>query len=170
MLRGDEQAFSQCYQRTSPIIYSAIFRICQNKASAEDILQETYIQAFSSLDKLHKHEKFLSWIKRIAFNKTISWIRAHQKTHIKIDESREGGDSVSEEDIAIQFAVNNDLTRLLQNLQPQSRLVLWMYAIEGYSHREIADMHNKSLSFSKVIVSRALNTLKQDSKVILNVK
>ncbi|WP_435275948.1 RNA polymerase sigma factor [Psychrobium sp. nBUS_13] len=41
MLNGEDQAFAQCYELTSAIVYSAIFRICQNKDSAQDILQET---------------------------------------------------------------------------------------------------------------------------------
>lgn len=169
MLRHEEQAFSQCYQQASPIIYTVIFRICKSKTAAQDILQDTFIHAFSNLNALKEREKFLAWLKRIAFNKTISWIRANNKHLSNIDM-----DEVQLQDstkcVEFKHQVTNDLSLLMEQLPPQSRLILWLYAIEGYSHQEIGRMHKKSVSYSKTIVSRALNTLKEDAKVKVNAK
>jgi len=168
MLNGEDQAFAQCYELTSAIVYSAIFRICQNKDSAQDILQETYIKAFSSLNNLQEHSHFLTWIKRIAFNQTISWIRKNHKPLLDTEELTPEQTLESEKELAEQIAVHNDLTKLLGVLSPHARSVLWLYAIEGYSHQEIAKMHGKSVSYSKVIVSRALNLIKAKTESVSN--
>ena len=168
MLKRDEQAFARCYQLTSSVIYSAIFRICQNKATAQDILQETYIQAFNNLDKLKEAEKFMPWLKRIAFNKTISWIRANDKPMVDIEELTDQEGLNSETELAEHIAVKNELTKLLAVLPSQARLVLWLYAIEGYNHNEISEMHGKSVSYSKAIVSRAFKLLKTKVEIASN--
>lgn len=169
MLHHEEQAFSQCYRQASPIIYTVIFRICNCKTTAQDILQETFIHAFSNLNTLKEPEKFLAWLKRIAFNKTISWIRANNKhlNTIDIDEFKLRDSSAS---LEIRHQVTNDLSLIMEKLSPQSRLILWLYAIEGYSHQEIAKMHEKSVSYSKTIISRALGALKNDYKVAINAR
>lgn len=172
MLNKEQDAFQRCYEQTSPIVYSIILRICRCKASAQDILQDTYIQAFSRLHTLKDSTQFISWLKRIAFNNTISWIRKNSKHLINSNdfENENIADLTNTNDIAQQHEIHNDMSKLLTRLPPQARLILWLYVVEGYSHQEIATMNSKSISYSKTIVSRALGQLKENSEVQYHAK
>ena len=74
MKAGDESAFSSCYQLLSPLVYSVILRICGRSAIAEEIMQDSFIQAFTNLAQLRQNTHFTPWIKRIAFHKTMTYI------------------------------------------------------------------------------------------------
>lgn len=167
MKKGQQQAFSQCYEQVSPLVYSIIFRVCNCKTSAQDILQESFIQAFSSLNKLENSDRFVVWLKRIAFNKTISWIRKNNKHVVNCveEDAHNTLEAASTNDIARHLEQQNTLAKLLSKLTPQARLIVWLFVVEGYSHQEIASMHNKSVSYSKSTVARALALLKTRSEV-----
>jgi len=166
MEKGEQQAFGQCYEQLAPLIYSVVLRVCHCKTSAQDIVQESFIQGFSSLDKLHQHDKFVPWLKRIAFNHTISWIRKHHK-HLVSCEDYDVDNVVDDgafKDLERSLASSNLLAKLMLGLTPDARLILWMFVVEGYSHQEIGDLYGKSVSYSKTIVSRTLGTLRAETK------
>jgi len=158
MRNGEQSAFSMCYQQLSPLIYSTVLRICHCKTSAQDILQETFIQIFKSLNTLDNDKKFIAWSKRISYHKTINWIRLHDK-HL-VSSNVQDIEGISDtEDLQLTIENNHYLTQLMLKVAPEARLILWLFIVDEYSHQEIADMHEKSVSFSKSIVSRSLKTL-----------
>jgi len=165
MEKGEQQAFTHCYEQLSPLIYSVVLRVSHCKTSAQDIVQESFIQCFSSLDKLQQQEKFVPWLKRIAFNHTISWIRKHHKHVVSCDETDiesivdDGGFNYLERSLA----ASNGLAKLMLGLTPDARLILWMFIVEGYSHQEIGELYGKSVSYSKTIVSRSLASLRTNT-------
>jgi RNA polymerase sigma-70 factor (ECF subfamily) len=158
MKNGKQSAFSTCYKQLSPIIYSTVLRICHCKSSAQDILQETFIQVFKSINTLEDNEKFVAWLKRISYYKTINWIRSNDKHLLDINlELVE--EPIDNNDLQLAIENNHQLTKLMLGIPPEARLILWLFIVDGYSHQEIADMYGKSVSFSKSVVSRALKTL-----------
>lgn len=158
MKRGEQYAFSLCYQLISPTIYSSVLRICHCKSTAQDILQETFIQIFKSLDTLNDESKFVAWCKRISYYKTINWIRQNNK-HLS-DTAVDVNDSVIDEsNLQMSIENNHQLTKLMFKITPEARLILWLFVVDGYSHNEIAEMYGKTASFSKSIVSRTLKRL-----------
>jgi RNA polymerase sigma factor (sigma-70 family) len=158
MKDGEQSAFSICYKQLSPIIYSAILRICHCKSSAQDILQETFIQVFKSMNTLEDNEKFVAWCKRISYYKTINWIRSNDKylLDINLDFFEE---PIDNNDLQLAIENKHQLTKLMLTITPEARLILWLFIVDGYSHQEIADMYGKSVSFSKSVVSRSLKYL-----------
>lgn len=162
MKQGEQAAFSLCYQLLSPVIYSSVLRVCHCKNSAQDILQETFIEIYKSLDTLNDEGSFVAWCKRIGYYKTISWIRKNKKHISEADQSDELTDK---SDLQVSIENNHQLTRLMLKITPESRLILWLFIVDGYSHAEIAAMHGKTESFSKSIVSRALKKLSNEEPV-----
>lgn len=158
MKQADEAAFASCYEQLSAYIYSIVFRICGSEAIAEEIMQESFIHGFNQLAQLKNDAAFTPWLKRIAFNKTMEFLRKSAK-EVTLDEHTQN--TLVDECFSKQLMAENQLAYLLGHISPQERLVVWMYVVEGYSHHQIADLFEKTLSYSKSIVSRSLAKLRE---------
>ena len=67
---GDQAAYTELYERTYPALYRTICSMTRDEDTAWDILQESYLRAFQSLNKLDANEAFVPWLRRIAVNET----------------------------------------------------------------------------------------------------
>ncbi len=161
MKEGDESAFSSCYKLLSPFVYSVILRICGRTAIAEEIMQDSFIQAFTNLSQLRQNTHFTPWIKRIAFHKTVTYIGKVKNEVAIVDEHL---DSINAEIFDDALMQQNHLAFLMGHLPNEAKLIIWLFVVEGYSHKEIAKLTNKSESYSKSLVSRNLAKLRNIEK------
>jgi RNA polymerase sigma-70 factor (ECF subfamily) len=160
---GDETAFELLYNHYSNAMYSICLRMVAEKNDAEDLLQEVFIIAFKSLSQLKDNRQFGGWLKRIAVNECIRFCKKRLKTNCwddiyfdeKIDDDTHWWQEVSLS--ALQTAI--------RTLPDGCRQVFNLYAIEDYSHKEIANCLNISESTSKSQYHRARKLLKE---LILN--
>jgi len=157
IINGDKLAFELCYRKLSPPVYSAIYRVCQDQELSKDILQETFLTAYQKVKQLKQDTHMLAWLKRVAFNKTINAIKRLNKfgdddVELKVDPSNSIAQSVEDERLFLL---------ILSKVTIVERLVLWLYFVEQYKHHEIAELTGKSLSYSKLIVSRTITNIKQ---------
>lgn len=157
VIQGDRVAFEICYRQFSPYVYSAIYRICQDKELSKDILQETFLTAYQKVEQLKHDSNMLAWLKRVAFNKTINAIKRLNKFD-STDVEQQADFSYS-----LEKSIENERMFLfvLSKVTLRERVVLWLYFVEQYQHQEIAELMDKSLSYSKLIVSRTISTLQQ---------
>jgi RNA polymerase sigma-70 factor (ECF subfamily) len=161
-LDGDIKAQYQLYKQYSKAMYNIAIRFLNNKMDAEDILQESFITAFNRLGELKNRDAFGSWLKRIVINKCISLQRKRKIAFEEIDDERYGepfgtDDGLPEVDPALVHQAIKELPR-------KGRTVLILRALEEYSHKEIAETLDISVSTSKTQYSRALFLLKQKLK------
>jgi RNA polymerase sigma factor (sigma-70 family) len=161
MKKGDDQSFSVCYKLLSPLIYSIVFRICGRSSIAEEIMQDSFIQAFTNLSQLKKNTHFTPWIKQIAFHKTMTQLN---KVKNEVSVTEEHLESLQTEDFDSALIHQNQLAFLLEHISAEAKLVVWLFIVEGYSHKEIAVLTNKTQSYSKSIVSRNLEKLRNIEK------
>jgi RNA polymerase sigma factor (sigma-70 family) len=73
--RGDPSGYTGLYQRHSKEVYNTIYRLVNHTAEAEDLLQETFVAAFNAIGRFEHTGGFRAWIKRIAINKSLSYLR-----------------------------------------------------------------------------------------------
>ncbi len=73
--RGDPSGYTELYHRYAKEIYNTIYRLVNHTAEAEDLLQESFVAAFQAIGSFENTGGFRAWIKRIAINKSISWLR-----------------------------------------------------------------------------------------------
>jgi len=161
IIKGDKIAFELCYRQLSPFVYSAIYRISQDKELSQDILQDTFLTAFRKLKELKQDTNLLAWLKRVAFNKTINVLKRQNRfgdgdVELKVDASQLTEQSVEDERLFLLF---------LSKITLIERLVFWLYFVEQYKHQEIAELTGKSLSYSKQIISRGLAKIKQSAEI-----
>jgi len=163
MREGDQLALEQCYRKFSPTLYTVILKICKNSATASDLLQDTFIDIFENIDSYKKQFPFIAWLKRIAFNNTLNYIK-RQKIAVNAVEL------IKETPcypicLAEEISQGNMLEYLLGKVTENERLILWLFIVEQYSHEDIAMMVNKTPSYSKSIVSRCLKKLRTNAEV-----
>lgn len=152
-LEGNRRTQEELYRRFSPRMYAVCLRYAGNAEEAEDILQEGFIKVFKKLDSFRREGSFEGWVRRIFVNTAIEHFR--RKRYLmpvteKEENTLEGKYLSVLDDLAAR-----DIMALVQELSPGYRTVFNMYVVEGYTHKEIADMLGISEGTSKSQLSRA---------------
>lgn len=134
-------------------------RYAASEMEAEDILQEAFIQAFSKIELYNGKGALGAWLRRITINKAVEQFRKNKSiSRLKEGAAKEmDSDSVSDE-IFQQLGLE-DLLKKIQQLPAGYRTIFNLYAVEGYGHKEIAEMLGVSEGTSKSQFSRARSVL-----------
>ncbi|MFC2090504.1 RNA polymerase sigma factor [Bacteroidota bacterium] len=160
-LEGDVKAQYQLYRKYSKGLYNIAIRLMGNKMDAEDVLQESFIKAFRCMGELKDTEALGGWLKRIVTNKCISLLR---KTRVRFEEIEDYKLDVTEEEELESYIEPELVHNTIKELPEGARTIIVLRALEGYAHKEIAEMLGISLSTSKTQYHRALGILKMKLK------
>lgn len=152
-LKRDRNAQKQLYDAYSGKMYSICFRYVKNSMEAEDVLVTAFTKIFDKIDQFKAEGSFEGWIRRIMVNEALSSIRKNKTMYIETD--LEAADRQPDYDQLGDHLEAEDLINLIQELPPGYRVVFNMYAIDGYSHKEIAEELGISENTSKSQLSRA---------------
>lgn len=155
-INGDERQKYKLYQLYSKAMFNVCYRMMNNREEAEDMLQESFTQAFMKLESYRYESGFGSWLKRIVINTCINaknkrkveltlMDEMHQFDHSEHDESNE------EE---VQLTVSG-ITKAMEKLPEGGRIIFSLYLLEGYDHGEIAQILKITESTSKSQFMRA---------------
>lgn len=146
--KGDENALTDLYNRTTNAVYNTVKFLVKDEDSALDILQDTYIKAFSSLDQLQDAAKFPAWIKRIAHNKAIDYLRKAQPLSFSSLSDEEDGEEPQFEDDRPENLPETVMDRketarligeILDSLPDDQRACITLFYYDQLSIKEIAD-------------------------------
>lgn len=171
-MHGDRGAYSVLYQTYSNAVYTLAYGICGSKQCAEDVLHNTYIKLINKLPSFEGRAPLGMWIRQIAVNESLMYLRKHKKHNAVISSDEydyieeyqvndgDGSYPVSSSNFTSRLDDQADMQNLLSKLPEEMRMVLWLKEVEGYTHNEIAALVNKSPSYSKSVVSRALQFLR----------
>ena len=159
-LKGDRAAQKRFYQIFSDKMYGVCFRYTSNEDEAKDILQDGFIKVFLNLNKFNNKGSLEGWIRKIIVNTALERFRDKNYLFaVSMDSGYEVGEK--EYDHIISELSAKDLLKLIHELTPQYRAVFNLYAIEGYSHKEISEKLNIKEGTSKSNLSRAREILKE---------
>lgn len=164
---NDTQAQSELYQLFSSKLFSVCLKYCKNYAEAEDNLQDTFVTVFNKISQYNNMGSFEGWLKRITINTALQRYRKQGVFEIIDDSNIEDVElTVEEDDLSIEF-----LLQIIQELPDRYRLVFNLYALDGYSHKDIAEMLSITTGTSKSNLARARKILKdriEEYKTSLN--
>ena len=151
--RGSLQAQHALYKKYAAAMYYTCFHMMRQKETAEDMLQESFSEAFIQLERFRFESSFGSWLKRIVVNKCINEIK-RKKTDLYFSGTIEDYDEAyatayAEEQELIQGLKVKDVKDALEYLPEGSRMIFQLYLLEGYDHREISEILDVSESNSK---------------------
>ncbi len=159
-LQNDSVAQYKLYSLYSKAMLNVAFRICNNTEQAEDLLQESFISAFKNLSSFKGTASFGSWLKRIVVNTSLNYLRSKK---IEFEELQEDKNGVPEEkvDYSDQELMVGVVKDGIAQLPTGYRLVISLYLLEGYDHKEIAEVLGISVSTSKSQYNRAKIKLRE---------
>jgi len=158
-IKGNRQMQELLYHRFSPKMYAVCLRYSGNTEDARDLLQEGFIKIFKNLSKYRGDGSFEGWIRRIFVNTSIEHFR--KKVHLHdVTETQEKTIEDKEWNVLDNLA-EKDIIKMIHDLSPGYKAVFNLHVIEGYSHKEIADILGINEGTSKSQLARAKMVLKK---------
>lgn len=159
---GEAAALEQLFRRFERPVFTLALRICGDRSEADDVLQDTMLKVFSSLQGFRGDggSPFWGWLRQVAVNEALMRLRRNRRLEMEADD--DAIDALAE-DLAPPPPAAADaalLQRALAQLPDATRSVLWLYHAEGYTHQEIAEAMQRSVSFSKSQLARGTRRLR----------
>jgi RNA polymerase sigma factor (sigma-70 family) len=167
---NNQSAQLEVYNRYYKAMYNASLRIVKNSFEAEDIMQDSFLLAFTKLDSLKDAKIFGSWLKRIVINNSIYHYKKNSKYNnvpldtiiYKIEDSVEG---INSEDITSLKA--NQVLKTMKTLKDNYQLCLTLHLIEGFDYEEISEILKISQVNCRTMISRAKESLRKKLELVV---
>jgi RNA polymerase sigma-70 factor (ECF subfamily) len=154
--RGDTQAHAELYAAFAPFVYTVARRMLASAASAEDVLQETFVDIIRKISTFRGEAELGYWVRRIAVNHCLMHLRSAWSLR-RIDTEHFDGEPSP---VPTSSDERIELERALDALPATARAVVWLHDVEGLTHREIAKLMGRTASFSKSQLARAHERLR----------
>jgi RNA polymerase sigma-70 factor, ECF subfamily len=173
--QGDTAAFEKLVELYKSKIYNYVVRMLGDPETAEDVAQEAFIKAYSSLPSFRGAASFQTWLYRIASNLAIDTVRRrkYRRNTYSLDEPVETGEGQMERDVEDESAgperrlqsaqLQRTVSEAILQLSPKLRTVLILYELQGLSYEEIANIVGAPLGTVK---SRLFNAREQMKRLL----
>lgn len=162
--RKDRRAQLEVYNRYYKAMYNTSFRIIKDSYKAEDIMQESFLSAFTKLDSLKEASMFGAWLKRIVVNNSIHYYNMHAKNKdVALDDviyKIEDEQGIDENDELMTHKASQ-IIATMKTLKESYQVGLNLHLIEGYDYDEICDIMNISHGNCRTLISRAKESLRK---------
>lgn len=160
-LAGSIKAQHQLYKLYANAMFYTCCNMMHSREEAEDMLQEAFSEAFMTLERFRFESTFGTWLKRIVVNKCINEIK-RKKTDLVFSDDMGHFEGHYQDDDDSLTNLNIEMIKEAMNELPNGgRVIFQLYLLEGYDHREIAQILNVSESNSKSQYMRAKNRIKE---------
>ncbi|UJH66919.1 RNA polymerase sigma factor [Allomuricauda sp. SCSIO 65647] len=164
-LEGKQSAQLAIYNRYYKALYNTALRIVKHTAEAEDVMQESFLNAFTKLHTFKGDVTFGAWLKRIVVNNSIYHYRKQQKLKaVDLDEVLyrvEDNDEVALNHDGYTELKAQKVMETMKSLKDNYRVSLTLHLIEGYDYEEISDIMNISYANCRTTISRAKESLRK---------
>lgn len=140
--RGERQACRELYDCYAGRLLALGTRYTGSRDSAEDVLQDSFIKVFSSIGSFRYRGEgsLFAWIRRIVVNRCVDWLRERNRAGtVSLEDARTPSESMLD-GAAVDLIPEDILSAMVESLPDGYRAVFNLFAIDGYSHREIGKM------------------------------
>ena len=150
--QADTKAQKLLYERFAAQMYGVCLRYLKNEMDAEEALLNGFMKIYQHICKFEAKGSFEGWVRRIMVNEALAFLRKKEPLHLAMEDShvQVAGVGNADQDLAV-----GELLELLLTLPAGYRAVFNLYAIEGYAHKEIAEMLGITEGTSKSQLSKA---------------
>jgi RNA polymerase sigma factor (sigma-70 family) len=159
-LRNNPIAQRELYNQYSPKMLAVCYRYAHNREDAEDMLQEGFIKVFLQLRTFENRGSFEGWIRKIIVHTCINFLKKNKKFNERVDLIHASSIQIREESVPAVVQVKQ-IVESIRSLPIGYRTVLNLFAIEGYSHREISQLLDIEESTSRSQFTRAKSMLEE---------
>ena len=158
---GDTKAQRHLFDRFAPKMLGVVMRYINDKERADDVLQDAFIKVFKNIHKFEHTGSLEGWIRRIMVNTALDQIRKNKKKQNNVELDNDSYFELKQDSSAEEILQAESLMKIVQSLPEGYRTVFNLFAIEGYSHKEIAEELGITENTSKSQYSRAKSTLRE---------
>lgn len=155
--QGNRSGQKKLYRLFYGYVFSIALRYGDNRAEAEEILNESFLNVFTKLDQYDETYEFKKWLRKIVVNAAIDYHRKYKK--LDVHPVAEQVDITDGENEGWNKLLYEDVLAHVQQLPPRYRLVFNLYVMEGFKHHEIAEQLNISVGTSKSNYAKARRIL-----------
>lgn len=159
--KGNLKAQYSLYNQYAKAMLNVSYRIMGSVEEAEDMLQDSFSEAFSKLHTYRYDSAFGAWLKRIVVNKCINEIKRKKADLNYFDELTQFSHHFNDEEIELPKYNVSAIKKAMEKLPKGNRIIFSLYLLEGYDHREIAQILNTSESNSKSQYMRAKRRIRE---------
>src|SRR5688572_23333803 len=152
-VRRERNAQKRLYETFSSKMYALCCRYVKDSMEAEDVLVTAFTKILDRIDQYKGEGSFEGWIRRVVVNEALTYLRRNRSMYIETE--LEAADREPDYQQISDHLEAEDLLNMIQELPAGYRIVFNLYAIDGYSHKEIAEQLNISENTSKSQLSRA---------------
>lgn len=158
-MNGEQSAQFEIYKRYYKAMYNSALRILKNSFEAEDMMQESFLIAFSKLSTFKGEVAFGAWLKRIVINKCLTQVKKNLRfEEVKLEIQKE---PLAEEDQRPEFNVDpKTVLNAMNLLKDNYRIMLNLHLIEGFDYEEISQILGVTNQNCRTTISRAKNKLR----------
>ena len=162
-IEDNRNAQEKLYRLHADKMFSVCLYYAENRDEACDFLQEGFLMVFRKLEKFNFQGSFEGWIRRVIVNTALGHLRKKKRYREIIDEYEVNEASLVDLDVEIDSVPFQKVISLVNELPAKCSIVLKLFAIEGYTHPEIAEIMDISVGTSKSQLNRARTLLKESS-------
>jgi RNA polymerase sigma-70 factor (ECF subfamily) len=157
--QGDVRAFEHVYRKCLGRVYALCVRLTADKSAAETLAQDAFVHAWQKLDSYRGEAAFTTWLHRLTVNLVLQDRRSamRRRERERLDSERKPTSASPHR--AVDAGV--DLERAIAELPERARMVLVLHDVEGYRHKEIAELMNTSAGTCKAQLHRARKMLRE---------
>ncbi|MBT8245963.1 MAG: RNA polymerase sigma factor [Winogradskyella sp.] len=158
--QNDRKAQLKLYKQYCDGMLIVAKRFVKDSMEAEDVVQESFIKAFTKLEQYKAEVTFGAWLKRIVINKSIDLLKSKKQRLVDLDNVQlKVVDDNDDWSVDVSLSID-DVKLAIEQLQEKYKYVVMLYLIEGYDHQEIADILNISEVASRTQLSRGKTKLR----------
>jgi RNA polymerase sigma factor (sigma-70 family) len=167
-IAGDRKYQELLYKQLSGKMYGVCMRYASESFQAQDILQEGFIKVFKYIGQFKGTGSFEGWVRRVFVNVALEQLRKKSNMYVVQDAELNLTETCCES--ALQKLMAEDIMGIVQTLSEGYRTVFNLYVVEGYAHKDIAEMLNISEGTSKSQLARARHILQKKIETMMNIK
>jgi len=154
-IKNDRSKQKVLYEQYAPKLYVICLRYAKDRAEADDILQDGFLKIYTKMHQFSREHSFEGWMKRIMVNTAITHYNQNLKHYYQKEIEEINETEIDSFDAGDSEFTKEELLNVIQTLAEGYRVVFNLYAIEGYKHKEIAEMLGIDVATSKSQFHRA---------------
>lgn len=164
---GEAQAFAKLVNEYKHMVYSLCLKMTNSVQDSEEICQDAFVKAYTSINTFKGQSKFSTWLYQIAYFTTINYLRKNKiKTTTKFNHTLIDSNESVLDDLQNQERMYF-INKAFEFLKPNERVIITLYFLEEQSLKEIAEITKLSISNVKVILHRTKKKLYGIIKILL---
>lgn len=159
--RGDRSAQAMAYRILAPTVMGLAQRILQDESLAQEVVQDTFVELIEHARTLKDARAVVGWVRTVAVNHCLMRLRSpwHKRRDRLEPEPGSGEQFIDVSNGSARMEGMQDIETALARLEPETRMVIWLHDVEGYTHHEIGALVGRTASYSKSQMARGYQKL-----------